>query len=399
MPSRQERIDRAAAPPPSTSHEALFPVRYIARPVSAPPTSALLYNQVHQQQQVLPYHQQLHMNNGLNGGQLPGMAFPTPAGHTAELNYIHAMVEELSRQLAENKRVLEDVVTGVGRVRNRARAQQLGNEELITGAADELGGELRGLFRLLLDFKLTWDAPSPPVQETNMDALVSMLTEALEKAKYSRDANAALLGQYATVLSSMLKQFHDYKAQHIADVSAWHRNYRTQLAEARAENSRLREQIWDMQAHAGVANESLRTFRKKYEEDEARWEKRVDSKSARQELRFWRRMAMPWKADDDPCWSDDDDLIDPNEKVRLREIQTEIEKRRAQEQLAGVGASVGSDGAGSEEGEPPQTPEQQRSFIASFLGGVAMERDDSGPPVPPPRPSSAASTGSSGQMA
>ncbi len=85
--------------------------------------------------------------NGLNGGvgQVPAAAaasaFPTPAGHSAELNYIHAMVEELSRQLAENKRVLEDVVTGVGRVRSRARAQQLGNEELISGSSDDLAGQ------------------------------------------------------------------------------------------------------------------------------------------------------------------------------------------------------------------------------------------------------------------
>lgn len=80
--------------------------------------------------------------NGMNGGQMPAMVgFPTPAGHQAELTYIYGMVEELSRQLAENKRVLEDVVAGVGRVRNRARAQSLGNEELITSAGDDLNCE------------------------------------------------------------------------------------------------------------------------------------------------------------------------------------------------------------------------------------------------------------------
>lgn len=75
---------------------------------------------------------------GAGGAAAAG--FPAPAGYTAELSYIHAMVEELSRQLAENKRVLEDVVTGVGRVRSRARTQQLGNEELIGGASEELQG-------------------------------------------------------------------------------------------------------------------------------------------------------------------------------------------------------------------------------------------------------------------
>ena len=80
--------------------------------------------------------------NGMNGGQMPAMVgFPTPAGHQAELTYIYGMVEELSRQLAENKRVLEDVVAGVGRVRSRARAQSLGNEELIASASDDINCE------------------------------------------------------------------------------------------------------------------------------------------------------------------------------------------------------------------------------------------------------------------
>lgn len=81
--------------------------------------------------------------NGINGGNVPGamVGFPTPAGHQAELNYIYGMVEELSRQLSQNQRALEDVVSGVGRVRNRARSQSLGNEELINAAADEVKGK------------------------------------------------------------------------------------------------------------------------------------------------------------------------------------------------------------------------------------------------------------------
>jgi hypothetical protein len=82
----------------------------------------------------------LAIMNGLNGAAnmaAPVAGYPTPAGHQAELNYIYAMVEDLSRQLAENKRVLEDVVAGVGKVRNRARVQSLGNEELIAGAGED----------------------------------------------------------------------------------------------------------------------------------------------------------------------------------------------------------------------------------------------------------------------
>lgn len=185
----------------------------------------------------------------------------------------------------------------------------------------------------------------------------------------------------------MLKQFHEYKQKHVTDVAAWHRSYRAQLAEERAENTRLREQIWEMQAHAGRANESLRQFRTKYDEDEARWERRVDMRSIRQELRFWKRLAMPELPEDDPYWSDDDDLIDPMEKVRLQEM----ERKAAEEALQGVGGiDQGAMGGELQEG--------MQIHLLSMMGGVPMQREDSGAiPVLPPRPSSAASTGSSGQ--
>ena len=78
--------------------------------------------------------------NGINGGNMPGAMLPTPAGHQAELNYIYGMVEELSRQLADNQRTLEEVVAGVGRVRSRARTQSLANDEIIGAAADDAKG-------------------------------------------------------------------------------------------------------------------------------------------------------------------------------------------------------------------------------------------------------------------
>ena len=233
--------------------------------------------------------------------------------------------------------------------------------------------------------------------------VISVLSESLEKAKFSRDANAALLSQYATVLSTMLKQFHEYKAKHVADVAAWHRSYRAQLAEARAENCRLREQIWEMQAHAGAANELLRRFRARYDDDAARWDRRVDARALRQELRFWKRMAMPHLPDDDPYWSDDDDLVDPAEKRRLDEAH----RLAAQQNLAAAVAADLSAGMA-----PPPGPDDAAAAAAAAaadddndvppdVGGVPMQRDDGGSvmlPVPPPRPSSAASsTGSSGQ--
>ena len=176
----------------------------------------------------------------------------------------------------------------------------------------------------------------------------------------------------------MLKQFHEYKARHTADVGAWHRSYRVQLDEERRENSRLREQIWEMQAHAGRANESLRQLRRKVDDDPAQWDGRVEAVAARQELRFWKRMAMPELEDDDPYWSADDDIIDVAEKERLQDLET----RAIQEQMM------------DDEAEALQHHHQQQML----MGGIAMQRDD-GRPVPPARPLSAASsTGStSGQ--
>ncbi|KAK4104539.1 hypothetical protein N658DRAFT_418170 [Parathielavia hyrcaniae] len=324
--------------------------------------------------------------NGINGANMSGgmVPFPAPAGHQAELNYIYGMVEELSRQLADNQRTLEEVVAGVGRVRSRARTHSLGNDELISSASDEV-----------------------KAQEPNLDTLISILSEALEKAKFSRDANAALASQYASVLSAMLKQFHDYKARHVADVAAWHRSYRSQLAEARAENCALREQVWEMQARAGRANELLRRFRGRYNDDAARWERRVEARAVRQELRFWKRMAMPHLPEDDPCWSDDDDLVDSAEKRRLEDMSRLAAQQQQLAAAAGelgeiVGAGGGAGGGGAEDSDvPPEVPSVPGMPQGmAVMGGVPMQREDGAAmlPIPPPRPSSAASsTGSSGQ--
>lgn len=257
--------------------------------------------------------------------------------------------------------------------------------------------------------------PPSPAQEADLDTYISVLSEAFEKARYSRDQNAFLLHQFAEKMSSMLRIFHEYKAKHVSDVSTWHKSYRKQLADARAENSRLREQIWEMQAHAGAANEKLRNFRKKYDEDEKRWEKRVEMKAMRQELRFWKRMAMPHLADDDPYWSDDDDLVDVAEKQRLLEMQKIAAENLAAEaaQLAAAHAELGDitgndEDGGDQEGDgvPPPAPAPPstmtpHNLVRSLVGGVPMQRSDDGDnagPVPPPRPLSAASsTGSSGQ--
>lgn len=80
--------------------------------------------------------------NGMNGGAVPNgmVSMPTPAGHQSELNYIYGLVEELSKQLADNRRQTEEIVLNVGRIRNRARNQALSNEEIISAASEEVNG-------------------------------------------------------------------------------------------------------------------------------------------------------------------------------------------------------------------------------------------------------------------
>ena len=73
-------------------------------------------------------------------GVPPGMGLPTPAGHQSELNYIYSMVEELSKQLQEARQAKEEIMAELGRIRTRARAENLNNAEVIAGAADELNG-------------------------------------------------------------------------------------------------------------------------------------------------------------------------------------------------------------------------------------------------------------------
>jgi hypothetical protein len=56
-------------------------------------------------------------------------------------------------------------------------------------------------------------------------------------------------------------------------------------------------------------------------------ELRVANTTLRQERRMWKRMAMPLIPDDDSEWSDDDDIIDPEEKKRLAAEKAEKERK------------------------------------------------------------------------
>ncbi|KKA29500.1 hypothetical protein TD95_001579 [Thielaviopsis punctulata] len=238
-------------------------------------------------------------NNAGNGASVGGAV--TPAGYQAELNYIWGLVEELSKQLNDNRKKTEDIVSNIGKIRQGARDHNTSSEELIEGSAEKLSA-----------------------QNANLEEQISIMNESLDKAKHSRDSNMKLLQEFRQVMEAMLQQFHTYKAQHLMDVSAWHQSYRAQLADARAENCRLREQIWDMQEHAGNAHEQMRLLRKHLAEDETLQQRRIDDVAHRQEVRFWKRMAMPQVPDDDPSWSDDDDLVDIQEKIRLSMMQSDM---------------------------------------------------------------------------
>jgi hypothetical protein len=81
--------------------------------------------------------------NGMNGGMAAGAAlvgYPTPAGHQSDLNYVMAMVEELSGILRVNQQLTANVVDKMGKVRERAKNLDLSNDELISIVAQEMNG-------------------------------------------------------------------------------------------------------------------------------------------------------------------------------------------------------------------------------------------------------------------
>jgi hypothetical protein len=124
---------------------------------------------------------------------------------------------------------------------------------------------------------------------------------------------------------------HRFKEQHESDTLAWHKNYRKQLADEREENLNLRNQINDMRASACRANESLREMRRFVTDNDEWHELGIQNKHLRTEKRFWKRLALPLIPDDDSEWSDDDDLVDPEEKKRQAVLKIEKERKEIEE--------------------------------------------------------------------
>ncbi|TVY25076.1 hypothetical protein LHYA1_G006065 [Lachnellula hyalina] len=258
--------------------------------------------------------QGMNHQNGVNGGMGPGAAmigYPTPVGHQSDLNYVMSMVDELSGVLRMNQQLTANVVDKMGRVREKAKNLNLNNDELIGAAAGELSEESQ-----------------------NLDRDISELRKALEDSEYDKRENFKLAVHGAEILADIAEKVHKFKASHEADTLAWHKNYRKQLADEREENLRLRNEMNDQKAAASRANEHLRAMRRYITDNDERHNLRVENHRLRTEKRFWKRLALPLIPDDDSEWSDDDDLIDPEEKKRLEAALKEKE-RIAREEVEG----------------------------------------------------------------
>ena len=251
--------------------------------------------------------QAMNHPNGMNGGMGMGgmVGYPTPAGHQQDLNYIMSMVEELSGVLRKNQDLTSGLVEKVGSVREMAARKGMTNDQIVDAVAAELNCKLQeslfsrnNLTHVIADSR-------------NLEMEISVLRKALDKAEYDKAENWKLACHGANILADLTEKMHRFRERTDADILAWHKNYRQQLATEREENLNLRNQINDMRAAACRANGHLRDMRR-YIDDHDEWnELRVANIALRQEKRFWKRMAMPLLADDDSEFSDDDDLIDP----------------------------------------------------------------------------------------
>lgn len=160
----------------------------------------------------------------------------------------------------------------------------------------------------------------------------------MEDSEYNKHQNFKLAVHGAEILADIAEKVHKFKASHEADTLAWHKNYRKQLADEREENLRLRNEMNDLKAAASRANTHVRDMRRYLTDNDERHDLRVENHRLRTEKRFWKRLALPLIPDDDSEWSDDDDLIDPEEKKRLDAALKEKE-RIAKEDGDGEGDS------------------------------------------------------------
>ncbi|TAQ86020.1 hypothetical protein B7494_g5675 [Chlorociboria aeruginascens] len=283
--------------------------------------------------------QSLTHSNGTNGAAGFGgnmVGFPTPAGHQSDLNFVMSKIEELSRTLEHNRRLTDDIVTKVGLVRERAKDKNLTNDELVALVTSEMGG--------MTCFQYSQAITNIDIDTgSNMEKELSELRKALEHANYEKDENFKLCQHACHILSDVLDKMHDFKAKNESDYLAWHKSYRNQLAAEREENLELRCRIADMQAHAANASAWIRKAQRWHDDHDEFHELKVLNQFHRLRGRFFRRLALPHIPDDDPDeWSDDDDLIDPEEKKRLEKMKNDRSERSERDSSGPSGTSASS---------------------------------------------------------
>ena len=140
-------------------------------------------------------------------------------------------------------------------------------------------------------------------------------------------------------MDSTLEGLHEFRAREDARTLAWHRSYRDQLAEERKVNLDLNNHILTMQEHAAKAMEYLRKAQRLHDDSPEWQELHIQNDALRKEIRYWKRMAMPLVPDDSDFWSDDDDLIDPEEKKRLARVRDENQAKFGKKSDGGEGPS------------------------------------------------------------
>ncbi len=145
----------------------------------------------------------------------------------------------------------------------------------------------------------------------------------------------------------MLDQLHAFKLKTVQDMSAWHRSYRDQLAHERNENLELRCRLTDMGASAARGAESLRLFRREWEDSPMYHELKVEVTKYRQMCRTWKRMALRELPSDDSEFSDDSDVIDPEEKKRQNRLEEEKQLKEERDRRGGAGSGSGGDASGA----------------------------------------------------
>ncbi|TQS36081.1 hypothetical protein Golomagni_03478 [Golovinomyces magnicellulatus] len=244
------------------------------------------------------------MGAGAGVGAGAGMSYPVPVGYQSDLTFVMSMIEELSQILHTNQSLTAGVVDRMGKFREKARGKKLDNDDLVSAMASEIN-----IYFL--------------EESNNIEKELSELRRVLEETELERKENWKLAVYGANILADLTEKLHQFKELHEIDTLTWHKNYRTQLAAERDENLKLRCQVNDMKAAACQASKSLRDMRRFITDNNEWHELRIQNNALRKEKRYWKRLALPLIPDDDSEWSDDDDLIDYEEKKRLASLELE----------------------------------------------------------------------------